>query len=199
MGKNRRNGGVGGHAATTNPNGSRGGRRPRHRSTTKAASEELYIFYSNRTSKEQDELLNLGSCSRVREQLELIMERKGLCDLCRHNVRKDCENFLKQSCDQPKRRELRFHIGQRVLCSYEEAWELGTVLQHYYRESEWIQNRIAPYRIELDNGRLIYAPLDDDRVIRAASSSKKEKEEEEEEEKKREDIPGPCYISMKEE
>ena len=37
-----------------------------------------------------------------------------------------------------------------------------------YREDEWPEDRIVPYQIQLDDGPLIFAPLDDDRVVREA-------------------------------
>jgi len=41
------------------------------------------------------------------------------------------------------------------------------VVKHNYREPNWPAGKIAPYQIQLDDGRLIFAPVDDDRVIRA--------------------------------
>lgn len=37
-----------------------------------------------------------------------------------------------------------------------------------YRESEWAADEVAPYQIRLDDGEgtLIFAPMDDDRVVR---------------------------------
>merc|ERR1719181_460151 len=37
---------------------------------------------------------------------------------------------------------------------------------HWYRESQWPASRVVPYQIRLDDGRLIFSPMDDDRVIR---------------------------------
>jgi len=67
---------------------------------------------------------------------------------------------------------LRFEIGSRVQCrtgpgSGEDAWSCGTVVRLWYRENGWPASRVAPYQIKLDDGRLIFAPMDDDRVIRA--------------------------------
>jgi len=65
--------------------------------------------------------------------------------------------------------ELRFPVGTRVQCRTsqgEDGWTLGSVAKHWYREERWPAGRIAPYQIKLDDGKMIFAPLDDDRVIR---------------------------------
>ena len=36
---------------------------------------------------------------------------------------------------------------------------------------EWPVGQLAPYQIKLDSGVLIFAPLDDERVIRAAAGA----------------------------
>lgn len=46
-------------------------------------------------------------------------------------------------------------------------WTPGSVVKQNYREDSWPAGKIAPYQIKLDDGRLIYAPLDDDKVIKA--------------------------------
>jgi len=60
---------------------------------------------------------------------------------------------------------LRFAIGDRVFCNTGE-WTPGSVVKCNYREESWPAGKIAPYQIKLDDGRLIYAPLDDDKVIK---------------------------------
>mmetsp|Transcript_99167 Transcript_99167/g.214037 ORF Transcript_99167/g.214037 Transcript_99167/m.214037 type:complete len:502 (+) Transcript_99167:82-1587(+) len=70
--------------------------------------------------------------------------------------------------------ELRFQVGSRVQCrtgpgNGEDAWSCGTVVRLWYREEGWPASRVAPYQIKLDDSRLIFAPMDDDRVIRALS------------------------------
>lgn len=70
------------------------------------------------------------------------------------------------------RPELRFEEGHRVQCRTgrgdgDEAWSSGTIVKLWYREPNWPRGRSAPYQIKLDDGRLIFAPLDDDRVIKA--------------------------------
>ena len=35
-----------------------------------------------------------------------------------------------------------------------------------YREPKWPEGKVAPYQVKLCDGRKIFAPLDDERVIR---------------------------------
>jgi len=65
----------------------------------------------------------------------------------------------------------RFAVGDSVRCNAGTGWwKRGTVVQLDYLEDEedWPAGRVAPYQIELENGDLIYAPEDSDRLIRAA-------------------------------
>jgi hypothetical protein len=72
-----------------------------------------------------------------------------------------------------QRPPLRFEVGQRVACRVGRdpvnGWAMGRIIQLWYRERAWAANAWAAYKIELDNGRWIYAPNDVDEVIRAAS------------------------------
>merc|ERR1712127_274902 len=62
---------------------------------------------------------------------------------------------------------LRFNIGDRVQCNTSDGWSDGTVVDWYYQETDWLPENVAPYQVELDKEkRLIFAPSDDNRVIR---------------------------------
>ncbi|GFH57898.1 hypothetical protein CTEN210_14374 [Chaetoceros tenuissimus] len=67
--------------------------------------------------------------------------------------------------------ELRFDVGDKVECRVgaDEAtgWAKGEVIQLWYREKQWPEDTFAPYKVKLDNGKQIFAPLDVDQVIRA--------------------------------
>jgi hypothetical protein len=66
----------------------------------------------------------------------------------------------------------------------EEGWKKGTVINHYYREKDWVKGRIAPYQICLDgNDQLVFAPRDEDRMIR--------------DEENRIVVPGPAFLVEK--
>ena len=58
----------------------------------------------------------------------------------------------------------RFEIGMRVKCNM-GTWKEGTVVKHWYRDESWPADKIVPYQIQLDEGPLIFAPKDDDRII----------------------------------
>jgi hypothetical protein len=66
--------------------------------------------------------------------------------------------------------ELRFQVGTRVLCRIgpdaNTDWAPGTVVLLWYREPTWPKGSYAPYKIQLDDGRNIFAPGDMDQVIR---------------------------------
>jgi hypothetical protein len=68
---------------------------------------------------------------------------------------------------------LRFEVGQRVACRVGRdpvnGWAPGRISQLWYRERTWPANALAAYKIELDDGRNIYAPNDVDELIRAAN------------------------------
>mmetsp|Transcript_25787 Transcript_25787/g.53869 ORF Transcript_25787/g.53869 Transcript_25787/m.53869 type:complete len:195 (-) Transcript_25787:236-820(-) len=68
------------------------------------------------------------------------------------------------------RPRLRFDIGKRVVCRVGPdpvtGWAAGRVVQLWYREPSWPANSWAPYKIELEDGRNIFAPGDVDQIIR---------------------------------
>ena len=61
---------------------------------------------------------------------------------------------------------LRFKIGQAVQCRFEERWSKGTIVKIWYREDHWPASHFEPYQIQLEDGTLIAAPLDEDCSIR---------------------------------
>jgi hypothetical protein len=67
--------------------------------------------------------------------------------------------------------ELRFEVGQKVECRIGPdevtGWAKGVVKQLWYREQGWADGSFAPYKVSLEDGRLIFAPGDVDMVIRA--------------------------------
>jgi len=66
---------------------------------------------------------------------------------------------------------LRFEVGTRVECNC-GGWEGGTIVKQFYRQSSFPPGTFAPYQVRLDNGKLIYAPIDEDRVCRAFMGEK---------------------------
>jgi len=72
-----------------------------------------------------------------------------------------------------EQRQLRFKVGDCVLCKYTDTgeWLPGKVIMLRYREPKWPANRVAAYQIKLDNGEFIYSPSDGDNIIRAAPTT----------------------------
>ena len=74
------------------------------------------------------------------------------------------EDELRDAREVLRSREtpLRFKVGDRVKCCVDEGrWASGTVIKLW-----WWQGFYAPYQVELDEGRLVFAPEDSDRCIR---------------------------------
>jgi hypothetical protein len=75
--------------------------------------------------------------------------------------------------DEPEEMpQLRFTIGTRVQCRIgpdpTKDWANGTIVLLWYRELSWPAGSFAPYKIQLDDGREIFAPGDMDQIIRRA-------------------------------
>lgn len=63
---------------------------------------------------------------------------------------------------------LRFDVGERVRCKVgPTSWAAGAIVATHYREDHWKSGRSAPYQVELDDGDLIFAPVDTDELIRS--------------------------------
>jgi len=78
----------------------------------------------------------------------------------------DDPNIVRQSGDPPA--VLRFKIGTRVLCKVSaepEKWEPGVVIASDF-PLPTNANLTMPYQIKLDEGRVIFAPVDQDSYIR---------------------------------
>ena len=68
--------------------------------------------------------------------------------------------------------ELRYNVGTAVVCRIgPENWEPGTISKLWYRENGWPEGAFAPYQVTLDDGRKIFAPFDNDQVIRLKNPS----------------------------
>lgn len=66
--------------------------------------------------------------------------------------------------------QLRFELDTRVECRIGPSqWAVGTIVQLWYRETSWPRGSWAPYKVRLDDGRVIYAPGDMDQIIRKHS------------------------------
>lgn len=94
------------------------------------------------------------------------------------NLKKDSLRSRFESClvtpemKAKRLRALRFQIGDKVQCKTGEDYENGTVVALMYRNDNMPPGIIAPYQVKLDGSDvLIYAPVDDDRLIRARPST----------------------------
>lgn len=65
---------------------------------------------------------------------------------------------------------LRFGVGDHVLVQMgRREWKVGQVSAVNHREPNWPVDQVAPYLVELAQGGVVYAPVDDPRLIRQAS------------------------------
>jgi len=62
--------------------------------------------------------------------------------------------------------ELRFSVGDKVQCNIGK-WIPGKVIKTFYTQSSFPEGQCVPYQVELVDGRKIYAPVDEERVIKA--------------------------------
>jgi len=69
---------------------------------------------------------------------------------------------------QKKIKMLRFTIGADVECNTGGGWQKGKVVQLMYRDEGMPPGMVAPYQVKLAEGGLIYAPEDDDKLVRLA-------------------------------
>ena len=86
-----------------------------------------------------------------------------------HPITAGIERDLQEAREVLRSREtpLRFKVGSRVKCCVDEGrWASGTVIELWYTEDNFAQGFYAPYQVELDEGRLIFAPEDSDACIR---------------------------------
>lgn len=69
---------------------------------------------------------------------------------------------------------LRFKLGDKVECKTSAGWLKGTIVNIMWRDDESMPTGMTvPYQIKLDDGDLIYAPFDDDEIIRSAGEKRK--------------------------
>ena len=72
--------------------------------------------------------------------------------------------------ERPKKgTPLRFGVGASVMCRVtpEGQFAPGRVIQQWYREPNFPPDVFVPYQIQLANGMMIFAPADQDAIIRA--------------------------------
>jgi len=69
---------------------------------------------------------------------------------------------------EERKKKLRFKVGESVECRTGEGWMKGKVVAQMYRDEYMPEGVVAPYQVQLDKGDLIYAPADDNQLIRKA-------------------------------
>ena len=103
-----------------------------------------------------------------------------------HFIPIDDDSMIRRVVQEPPRPALRFVVGTAVECFTDGGWAPGRVVRQWYTHVETnLRKKLteyrpelpegqrivlcAPYQIALENGRLIYAPCDDDGTIRPLS------------------------------
>jgi len=71
---------------------------------------------------------------------------------------------------EKKRKQLRFALGDKVVCNTGGGWQQGEVVKLMYRDEMMPPGMVAPYQVKLSSGGLIYAPSDSDDLIRKAGA-----------------------------
>ena len=74
---------------------------------------------------------------------------------------------------------LRFPVGTRVECNCGQ-WKAGTIVKHFYTQRSFPEGMCVPYQVLLDDKKLIFAPADEDRVVRQLFDEPGIRDEEEE-------------------
>ena len=59
-------------------------------------------------------------------------------------------------------------MGDAIECNTGAGWQKGEVVRLMYRDEFMPPGMIAPYQVKLADGGLIYAPEDQDQLIRKA-------------------------------
>eukprot|EP00931_Biecheleriopsis_adriatica_P028257 TRINITY_DN16876_c0_g1_i1.p1 TRINITY_DN16876_c0_g1~~TRINITY_DN16876_c0_g1_i1.p1 ORF type:complete len:476 (-),score=79.20 TRINITY_DN16876_c0_g1_i1:24-1397(-) len=69
--------------------------------------------------------------------------------------------------NKTRSRVFRFQVGTKVLCrTGQDEWSAGRIVALNYREPDWTPGRYAPYQVRLDDGPLIYVPMDSPQFCR---------------------------------
>jgi hypothetical protein len=61
---------------------------------------------------------------------------------------------------------LRFGVGDRVMANTGSGHVTGVISQLWHREPDWPADQVAPYQIEIDDGRVVHVPRDSDDLVR---------------------------------
>jgi len=79
-----------------------------------------------------------------------------------------------EESQKKKLEALRFKIGDTVECNVEGGWVSGEVTKLMFRDEEWSMppGVVAPYQVKTVEGDMIYAPADNDRLVRSARNKK---------------------------
>jgi len=98
---------------------------------------------------------------------------EGLAGVAPYRVQLDDGRFIVAPLDTDMviKVPLRFEIGTPVECNLGDGWYKGVVVAHMYREAGWAPEEVAPYQVKLEDGSLIFAPHDEDEVIRSLELS----------------------------
>ena len=83
-----------------------------------------------------------------------------------------CPHIPLMSMEDKETTKLRFAVGTEVACNTGEDWPEGRVTKQFYTQRSFPPGYCAAYQVEMHDGRLIFAPRDNDHFIGVPAAAK---------------------------
>ena len=83
-----------------------------------------------------------------------------------------CPHIPLMSMEDKETTKLRFAVGTEVACNTGEDWPEGRVTKQFYTQRSFPPGYCTAYQVEMHDGRLIFAPRDNDHFIGVPAAAK---------------------------